>query len=92
MTKVMALANQTSTAVNLGINLAKENKRVLLVDADAKGNLTDSLGYQEPDSIPVSLATLLVKTMMEEAYETQEEISPTILSKLTLSNTLPKSH
>lgn len=48
--------------------------------------------YLEPDIIPVSLATLFVKTMMEEAYETQEGISPTIFVKLPLSNTLPKSN
>ena len=78
MSKVMALANQkggtgkTTTAVNLGIGLAAQGKKVLLVDADAQGNLTDSLGYQEPDNLPVSLATILTKIMMEEPYEANE--------------------
>lgn len=52
MTNIIALANQkggvgkTTTAVNLGIGLARQDKKVLMVDADAQGNLTDSLGYQ----------------------------------------------
>ncbi len=80
MSKVIALANQkggtgkTTTTVNLGIGLAMQGKKVLLVDADAQGNLTDSLGFHEPDNLPVSLATVLTKSMSEEPYELDEGI------------------
>ena len=80
MSKIIALANQkggvgkTTTAVNLGIGLTMIGKKVLLVDADAQGNLTDSLGYKEPDNLPVSLATILTKIMLEESLEPNEGI------------------
>lgn len=80
MSKVIALVNQeggvdkTTTTVNLGIGLAAYGKKVLLVDADAQGNLTDSLGFNEPDNLPVSLAIVLSKVMLEELYEPEEGI------------------
>ena len=63
MCRVIAVSNQkggvgkTVSCVNLGIGLAQEGKKVLLIDADPQGSLTISLGYEEPDEMEYSLAT-----------------------------------
>lgn len=71
MAEVIAVVNQkggvgkTTAAINLGIGLAGAGRRVLLIDADPQGSLTDCLGFPEPDEMEITLANVMLNVMNE---------------------------
>ena len=66
---VLATVNQkggvakTTSCINIGAAMAREGKKVLLVDTDPQASMTISLGNQQPDQLAPTIADLMTKVM-----------------------------
>ena len=68
---ILAVTNQkggvgkSTTTVNLAAGLVRHGKRVLVVDADPQGNLTQMLGWQQPERLDVALSSFVEAFMID---------------------------
>ncbi len=75
MSRVLICANQkggvakTTSVVNIGVGLARLGKRILVIDNDPQGSLTEALGYPEPNKMEVTLATIMEWVLNEEEFD-----------------------
>ncbi len=80
MCKVIAICNQkggvskTTTTANLGVGLVRAGKKVLVIDADPQGNLSQSLGIENPDDLEVALPSIMEQIIMDKEVDVTKGI------------------
>ena len=78
--RVYACVNQKGgvgksvSSTNLGIGLARRGHKVLIVDLDSQASQTVSLGWRQPDELPVTIATQLAKVVENKPFDPREGI------------------
>jgi len=78
--RVYACVNQKGgvgksvSSTNLGVGLARRGHKVLIADLDSQASQTVSLGWRQPDELPVTIATQLAKIIENKPFDPHEGI------------------
>lgn len=78
--RVIVIANQkggvakSASAVNLSAALAREGRKVLMIDADSQGTGSTMFGIDNVDGLEETLATILQKEISDEEIDPGEAI------------------
>jgi chromosome partitioning protein len=73
--KVIICANQkggvakSTSVVNIGIGLARAGKKVMVIDNDPQGSLTEALGIPEPDKLEITIANIMEWVLNEDDFD-----------------------